>query len=89
MRDVDTYYNTYSGALSSARDFYESKGYFVSDSEWFINVSTGKPKPSVGFTNRISLEVLKNGKLIRKCLHIQVYNRGTSSKEFELNHYLF
>ena len=89
MRDINIYYSTYSGALSSARDFYESKGYFVSDSEWFTNVSAGKKKPSVGDTNRISLYVKKNGKLIRKCLHIQVYNRGTSRKEFELNHYLF
>ena len=89
MSSIDIYYNSYSSALSSARDFYESKGFFVSDSEWWSNVSVGKPKPDVGETNRISLFVKKNGKLIRKCLHLQIYNRGTLKNEFELNHYLF
>ena len=79
------YHSTFSSAVQSARSFAEAKGYTIDDNEWFFRVSTGPKKPDEGITNRYSLELLKDGKLQKKHLHVQVYNMG---EKYELNAYI-
>ena len=51
-------------------------------------VGMGKPKPKEGDTNKFHFDLYKNNKLQRKKLHVQIFNRGTSSNEYELNMYI-
>ena len=52
-------------------------------------IGTGPAKPKEGKTNKFSLSIFdKNNKLLKKKLQVQIFNRGTSSNEFELNMYV-
>ena len=63
-------------------------------------VSVSEKKPSIGQTTQIHFELFKEVvetvvggdittyKSQKKYLHVQVYNRGTENKTFELNMYL-
>lgn len=79
------YHNSFSSAIQTAKDYVESKGYSLSEDEWFSSVSCGPKKPSEGKTNRYSLELFKNGKLLNKTLNIQVYGM---KEKYELNMYI-
>ncbi len=79
------YHNTFSSAVQAARAFADAKGYTIEDGEWDFRVTTGPAKPSVGRTNRYSLELVRNGVVQRKMLHIQVYGLDNS---YELNAYI-
>jgi len=79
------YHETFSSAVQAARAFAEAKGYTIDDDEWFFQVSTGPRKPDEGMTNRYTLELLKDGKLQKMHMHMQIYNMGN---KYELNAYV-
>lgn len=78
----------YYEAMAEAKDYIEKNGYTVSDDEWHKKVTVGPRKPANGETNRITLKLEKDGKEQRKLAHIQVYNRETRVKTYELNMYI-
>lgn len=87
--DHETYFNTFSGAVQYARLKVENKGYIIDEDDWFNQVSTGQGRPDEDQTTRMSIGLHKDGKLQRKALHIQVYNRGNKiQNNFELNYYV-
>ena len=81
----DVYFETFSGAVQTAREAVEKKGYEINEDDWFTQVNTGPGKPSEGKTTRMSIGLMKNGKEQKKSLHIQVYNMG---RKYELNYYV-
>lgn len=83
--DYEVYHDTFSSAVQTAKVYAEGFGYVIPEEEWWQKIATGPKKPSNGNTNRYSLELLKNEKLQKKQLHIQVYNTGNS---YELNCYI-
>ena len=86
------YHDSYSSAVQYAKHDAESRGYVISDNEWFNTVNTGPPKPSPGEHNNLHLELEKNGKLQKKQLHIIVTNidnnQRTLKTPFELVYYI-
>lgn len=79
------YHSSYTSAISTALDYIKKQGYEVEDDTVFNRISAGPRKPSAGRTNRIDLNLLKNGKSARKAANIQVYNTGS---KYELNIYI-
>ena len=51
-------------------------------------IGFGPAKPVEGNTNRYTVRILKDGAAQRRHVHIQVYNRGTTTNTFELNCYV-
>jgi len=94
--DYIIYHNTYSEAISEIEKFANKNGYSLddeSDSEnkgeqMFNIVGTGPSKPKSGKTNSFHFTLYKGSKQQSKMLHAQIYNRGSSSNEFELNLYI-
>jgi len=87
-KDYIIYHGTYSSAVSSMMDFIQKNGYMPDEDDIWTSITTGPAKPSKGKTNRLHLDLYKKGKLQKKKLHAQVYNRGTNSNTFELNMYI-
>jgi hypothetical protein len=81
------YFKTYSDAVQAAMDTAKKRGFEVDEDEYFRKVSAGDRKPSEGKTVSKSLQLMKDGKPLRKTLEFQVYNRG-GNVPFELNHYI-
>ena len=81
-------YDTYTAAIDAALADAKKKGYDVSDDESFNKIGAGPGRPKSGKTTRHSIELTKDGKPSKKQLHIQVYNRETDKKTYELNHYI-
>lgn len=81
-------YDTYTAAIDAALSDARKKGYDVSDDEAFNKIGAGPGRPKSGKTTRHSIELTKGGKPSKKQLHIQVYNRETDKKTYELNHYI-
>jgi hypothetical protein len=81
----EVYHGTLSSAVQTARAWVESRGYQISDDEWFNKINNGPRKPAEGDVNRYSLELTKNGKVDKKMLHMQVTNIGP---KYELNAYI-
>jgi len=84
-KKVPTYYTTYSGAVQSAIQDAESRGYEVDMDDVWNKISTGPKKPSVGKTNSAVIGLIKNGKPQRKSLSISVYGMKNG---YELTHYI-
>jgi hypothetical protein len=88
-RDLNrTNFSTYSAAVQHARLDAEKKGFDISDDAWFSHVNNGPRKPADGETVRLEIPLEKDGKEVPRILAIQVYNRGTDTVPFELNHYV-
>lgn len=85
---ADTYFDSYSSAIRHALGQAKKKGYEVDEDDVFREITTGQGKPGRGKTVRHTLKLTKGGKAQRKALHIQVYNRETNKKTFELNSYI-
>lgn len=81
----EVYHKTFSSAVQAAAQYAESKGYEISEDEWFSTIGVGPSKPKEGGTNRYTISLYKDGKLQRKALHIQVYGM---SNNYELNVYI-
>lgn len=82
------YHNTFTSAIDAALKYAEKQGYTYDKEETADKIGMGPKKPSKGKTNKYTITLMKNGKPQKKALQIQVYNRGTSSNEFELNCYI-
>ena len=85
---ADLYFDTYSAAVQHAKAQAEKKGFEVVEDDWFNQVTTGKGKPGRGKTTRHTLKLTKNDKPVRQGLSIQVYNRDSAKKPYELNFYV-
>ena len=79
-------HKTMSAALQHAYDEAEKKGFEVDKDDIDNKVAMGPRKPSSGKTNSYNLGLSKNGKPVKKRLHIQVYNMD--NKGYELNMYV-
>ena len=79
-------HKTMSAALQHAYDEAEKKGFEVDKDDIDNKVAMGPRKPSSGKTNSYNLGLSKNGKPVKKKLHIQVYNMD--NKGYELNMYV-
>jgi hypothetical protein len=85
---ADLYFDTYTSAVQKAKADAEKAGYKVDEDDWDTQITTGQGKPSRGKTVRHNIKLTKNGKPTRKGLAIQVFNRDTDSKTYELNSYV-
>ena len=88
MTKYDLYHNTYSEAVQASYAYARENGYDVSEDDIFDVVAVGTKKPTPDSTVRFSLPLYKNGKGSKKYLQVQVYNRGTKTKPYELNVYV-
>lgn len=79
------YHNSYSSAVQFAREQAEKQGYQINEDDWFRVVNVGPKKPDHGKTNKLSVELMKDGKPSKKMLHMQVYGMGN---KYELNYYI-
>jgi hypothetical protein len=84
----EVYHDTFSSAIQAAEDYAVKQGYEIDPEEMADKVGLGPAKPSGGKTNKYTISLKKNGKLQKKALQIQVYNRETKGNEFELNTYI-
>lgn len=84
----EVYHDSYTGAVNAALAYTIKRGFTTDNEEVAHIVGDLSNRPSSGQTTRVSLPIYKNGKLQRKQLHFQVYNRNTTSNTFELNCYI-
>ena len=85
----EVYHGTFSSAVQYARHQVEKRGIEVSEEDWWSEVNMGPGRPKEGETTRITLGLKKDGKELKKALHIQVYNMGNKMKRpYELNYYI-
>jgi hypothetical protein len=86
----DTYFNSFTDAVSYARKAAEKRGFEINEDDWQTQIALGgkysRSRPSAGKTNTFSVGVLKGGKPQRKNLNISVY--GMESGKFELTYYI-
>jgi hypothetical protein len=94
--DYIIYHNSYSAAIQEVEEFVKKNGFTLDDQtdpeyvgdQMATKVGFGPKKPKAGDTNTFHFDLYKDNKLIKKMLHVQIYNRGTTSNEFELNMYI-
>jgi len=83
------YHSSYTSAIDFAFNFAVSEGYTTDKEEAAIIIGCQSKRPKEGDTERLSVPLYKNGKLVKKALQIQVYNRGNNIvNNFELNKYI-
>jgi hypothetical protein len=91
MKKPLTYFDSYAKAVSTVYEYVESQGYKINDDDWFREVTVGG-KPKAGNTKTSwGIGLSKNGKELRKCLHIDVYRiemPDYANDRFELNWYI-
>ena len=87
--EEQVYFDTFGGAVDAAKEYTEKRGYEIKEEDWWREIATGgkytRARPGVGETHRFTIGLIKNGKLQKKALHIQVY--GMKNK-YELNYYI-
>jgi hypothetical protein len=89
MSYADTYFDSFSGAVQHARMNVEAQGYVINEDDWFREVTVGNGAPNAGVTTRATVGLSKDGKEVKKALHLTVYNLGVESgRPFELNYYV-
>ncbi len=88
--DYIIYHDSYTSAIQSAELYANNQGYTLDAEEMADKIGLGPKRPSKGKTNKFTLDLYKNGKMINNKFkfHFQVYNRGTSSNTYELNCYI-
>lgn len=92
--EYQIYHPSYTSAIDSALKYIRKMGYEIPEDEIWSNITTGPKRPSPGKTNRISLEITKDGHLKRKIVgqrkmaQIQIFNRGIDGNTYELNVYV-
>lgn len=80
------HHRSYTSAMQEAYDYANANGYEMVEEDVFQQVTTGRGKPRAGETRKHSLLLMKNGKVQRKSLQVQVY--GMESGTYELNAYI-
>lgn len=89
IKKYQIYHNSFSSAVKTAREMVESIGYEISESSWFVQITTGLGRPKEGKTFKCSINLLKDSIPQKKMLHIQIYNMGNDiANNFELNFYI-
>jgi len=86
--NYEIYHDTYSSAVHTALDYAKKLGFDFSEDDVFHIISVNTKKPSPDQTTRFSLPLSKNDKPSKKNLQVQVYNRNTDKKSFELTVYV-
>ena len=92
--DFEDYHETYTSAINAAIKYASEKGWTVVEDDIWREIATGYGKPSPGKTikHTINLTNNKTGNPPRgknpKALQIQVYNRETQGKPYELTAYI-
>jgi len=83
------YHDTFSSVINEIEKWLISIPYDYDKDEFIDSYIDAffKPRPGKTKKDTISLYKLKTDTLARKAAHIQVYNRGTDKKTFELNMY--
>ena len=71
--DYEVYHDSYTSAINAAKAYAEKKGYTINDDDSFTKIGMGPKKPSEGKTNRFSIELVKDNRVQKKMLQIQVY----------------
>lgn len=84
--DYVVYHNKYSSTINEIEKYANSLGYTLDQEEYSNAYIDAFFKPKEGKTKKDSLDLYKNGKKIKKNLHIQIY--GRSGGKFELNMYI-
>jgi hypothetical protein len=79
------HHDSYTSAVQAARDMAEKKGFEIDEDDWFNQVTTGPGRPREGRTVSHKVDLLKNGKPVRKMLVFQVYGMKRS---YELTAYI-
>jgi len=87
--DYEIYHDTYTSAVQEANRLAERRGFNISEETWWNEIATGPGRPKDGEQTKHTLPLEKDGKLQKKALYIQVYNRGTDKNTYELNAYIF
>ena len=78
-------FNTMTSAINHALDTVEARGLTTCDNERMHSIGFGPCKPTVGNTNRYTLQLFKGETQIKQYLHIQVFAKETC---YELNFYV-
>lgn len=84
----DVYHQTYTSAVQSGLAYAIKRGFTTDDDEVALLVGSFSSRPGSGKTTKLHIPIYKAGKLQKKELHIQVYNRDTAINPFELNVYI-
>jgi|TARA_R110000851_G_scaffold230898_10_gene383792 hypothetical protein len=83
------YHDTMSAAFVEVENELAKKGMAIEAESRWSDVATGPAKPGRGKTNRYNLALTdKSGKNIKKRVQVQIYNRESATKTFELNMYV-
>ena len=83
------YHSSYTSAIETALNSACAVGFTTDKDETAVLIGFQSSRPKEGKTERLSIPLYKNGKLVKKALHIQIYNRGNSIvNNFELNKYI-
>ena len=86
-KPYDIYHPTFSAAVQHAKDHTKKvHGFDVDQDSWDREVTFGQRKPSPGKTAIKKVNLTKDGKSVKKRLHMQVY--GMDSGKYELNKYV-
>ena len=86
-KPYDIYHPTFSAAVQHAKDHTKkAHGFDVDQDSWDREVTFGQRKPSPGKTAIKKVNLTKDGKSVKKRLHMQVY--GMDSGKYELNKYV-
>ena len=84
--NIMIYHNTYTAAIQTAIDAALAKGYETDDDNRYMEIGCGRGKPSEGQSTRHTLDLYKDGVLVKnRNLYIQVYGMSLS---YELNYYI-
>jgi hypothetical protein len=79
------YHPTLSSAVAEVVAQVEKAGFTMDEDDFFQKVSNGPRKPSEGKTNSYKVDLLKDGKPVKKMAVFQVYGMGN---RYELNFYI-
>ena len=85
---IGDYYDTFEEAMDDVQLGMEAEGLTFDEKEWTKTVEVGKKPPRPGETFETSIPLYKNGRKAKQMVHIQVYNRGTGTRPFELTYHI-
>ena len=84
--NYEIYHDTYSSAISAAIEHGKEQGYEFDSDEVFSITGIMNSRPKNGETISMTVPLYKDGKEVKKALHIQVYDMQNG--KYELNCYI-
>ena len=86
MADYEIYHKSYTNAIDEIIDYLRDKNLYMDENDVWNEISTGKPRPKEGGTNRFNILLYNNdGTPAKKVVAFQIADLG---KSYELNMYL-